>query len=400
MNLDFTYAEKWCFCSEEERQKIDAIKKIMNQKQEMLDWLDVESCIDEEEKQKILLLANEIRKEADVFLVIGIGGSYLGSKAVIEALKPYFDKGKPEILFAGYHLSASYLKELLTYLEGKSVYVNVISKSGETLEPSIAFQKIYQYMKKHFSDYEKRIVVTTDKEKGNLRRLAEENHLETLTVPRQIGGRYSVLSSVGLFPIAVSGIDIHLLLDGAKENRNCFEEAAKYALTRKHLEEDGYQVEALTIYEEKLSSFASWAQQLFAETQGKKKKGILPLVNLHTTNLHSIGQYLQQGTKNVFETVWKVEKTEDLELEGYSLSMGELNHLVLTQVMKAHQMGNTPSILLTFPELSEKEVGKFIYFEETAAAIGGYLLDVPPFDQPGVEAYKKLVNEELKKYKR
>ncbi len=400
MKIDFTHAKKWNTCSEEERKKLEEIKEKMNQKQEMLDWLDVETCIEEEEKKKISLLASEIRNQADVFVVIGIGGSYLGSRAVIEALQPYFQKNKPEILFAGNHLSSSYLKELLMYLEGKSVYVNVISKSGGTLEPSIAFEKIYKYMKEHFSDYEKRIIVTTDKEEGKLRKFATENHLETLTVPRQIGGRYSVLSPVGLFPIAVAGIDFLSLLTGANFNRNCFDEAAQYALVRKHLEEDGYTIEANTIYEEKLSSFAAWAQQLFAETQGKEGKGILPIVNENTTNLHSIGQYLQEGTKNVFETVWKIEETEDLTLENYDLSMNELNHLVLEKVMEAHESGNTPSILFTLSELSPMEIGKWIYFEEMAAAIGGYLLDVNPFNQPGVEAYKKLVNQELKKHKK
>lgn len=400
MIWNFDHIKEYNLETPEENRRLEEIKQTMNKKESFLDWLDVETCISFEERKKISLLSEEIRKEADVFVVIGIGGSYLGSRAVIEALSPYFKKNNLEIIFAGQNLSASYLKELLAYLENKNVFVNVISKSGGTLEPSIAFDTIYKYMQENFTDYKRRVIVTTDKEKGKLKEFATKENLQTFVVPDNIGGRYSVLSAVGLLPISVSGISIDELLEGARSERNCFEEASRYALIRKHLEEAGRVVEAITIYEPKLASLSDWSQQLFAETQGKNNKGILPITNLNTSNLHSIGQYLQEGTKVVFETVWKIQETNDLELDNYNISLNNLNNLVADQVALAHAQGDTPSIIVTLKELTAYEIGKFIYFLETAAAIGGYLLEIDPFNQPGVEAYKKLVNKELEQYKK
>lgn len=395
MQIKFDDVKKYDTISEIEREKLRKVYEIMKKKESMLDWTDIKTCISKEELQKIIDVSKEIRSFCDCFIVIGIGGSYLGSKAVIDALSPYFKKEKPEIIFAGYQLSASYLKELISYIKDKNVVINVISKSGETLEPSIAFDELYSYMKENYSDYKKRVIVTTDQEKGKLRKFAEQEELSTFTIPKEIGGRYSVLSPVGLLPIAVAGIDIIKLLKGAKEEKDCFEDASRYALIRKHLEEEKKLVEAITIYEEKLSSFAGWCQQLLAETQGKKEKGILPIINQNTTNLHSIGQYLQEGRNIVFETVLTVNDTEDIYLDNYHMTMNELNNLVAEQVSIAHKLGNTPSIKISLEELSPTEIGKLIYFYEMAAAIGGYLLNINPFDQPGVEDYKRLVNEEI-----
>lgn len=395
MQIKFDDAKKYDTISEIEREELKEIYVTMKNKESMLDWTDIKTCISKEELQKIIEISNEIRISSDIFIVIGIGGSYLGSKAVIDALSPYFKKEKPEIIFAGYQLSASYLKELISYIKDKNVVINVISKSGGTLEPSIAFDELYSYMKENYSDYKKRVIVTTDQEKGKLRKFAEQEKLPTFSVPKEIGGRYSVLSPVGLLPIAVAGIDIIKLLKGAKEEKDCFEDASRYALIRKHLEEEKKLVEAITIYEEKLSSFAGWCQQLLAETQGKKGKGILPIINQNTTNLHSIGQYLQEGRNIVFETVLTVNDTEDIYLDKYHMTMNELNNLVAEQVSIAHKLGNTPSIKISLEELSPTEIGRLIYFYEMAAAIGGYLLDINPFDQPGVEDYKRLVNEEI-----
>lgn len=400
MQIKFDDVKKYDTISETERERLKKIYGIIKQKESMLDWTDIKTCISKEELQKIVELSNEVRTFCDIFIVIGIGGSYLGSKAVIEALSPYFNKNKPEIIFAGHQLSASYLKELLTYIKDKSVVINVISKSGGTLEPSIAFDEFYTYMKENYQDYKKRIIVTTDQEAGNLRNFAIQEGLSTLSIPREIGGRYSVMTTVGLFPIAVSGIDIIKLLKGAKEAKDCFEDASRYALIRKHMEEDNKFIEAITVYEEKLSSFAGWCQQLFAETQGKEGKGILPIINQNTTNLHSIGQYLQEGKNIVFETVITVEDTEDIFLDKYNMTMNELNNVVAEQVSIAHKLSNTPSIKIILEELSPTEIGKLIYLYEMTAAIGGYLLDINPFDQPGVEEYKKLVIEELEKNKK
>lgn len=399
MQIKFDDVKKYDTISEIERERLRKVYEIMKKKESMLDWTDIKTCISKEELQKIIDVSKKIRSFCDCFIVIGIGGSYLGSKAVIDALSPYFSKNKPEIIFAGHQLSASYLKELISYIKGKNVVINVISKSGGTLEPSIAFDELYSYMKENYSDYKKRVIVTTDQEKGKLRKFAEQEELSTFTIPKEIGGRYSVLSPVGLLPIAVAGIDIIKLLKGAKEEKDCFEDASRYALVRKHLEEEKRFIEAITIYEEKLISLAGWCQQLLAETQGKEGKGILPVINQNTTNLHSIGQYLQEGRNIVFETVLTVNDTEDIYLEKYHMTMNELNNLVAEQVSIAHKLGNTPSIKISLEELSPTEIGKLIYFYEMAAAIGGYLLDINPFDQPGVEDYKKLVNEELDKIK-
>ena len=235
----------------------------------------------------------------------------------------------------------------------------------------------------------------TDKDSGVLRREAQEEGYVSFEVPKNIGGRYSVLSAVGLLPIAISGIDIDKLLKGASSMRDCFKETSMLATIRDRLEYVGKNVEMVTIYEEKLTSLAMWYQQLFAETQGKNHKGILPVVNPNTTNLHSVGQYLQEGTRNVFETVIRIKKSDDLFLDKYKIDMHELNNLVVEQVAKAHLKGDTPSIILELEELSPYYLGQLIYFLEMTAAIGGYLLDVDPFDQPGVEEYKQLVNEKL-----
>lgn len=398
MKINFDYVKEYHTISSLEKEKLDHIQAQLENKESMLDWLDMDTSISSLELEEIQELASRIRPLCDIFLVVGIGGSYLGSKSVIESLSPYFSKEKPEIIFVGHQLSGSYLSELLEYIQGKSVYVNVISKSGGTLEPIISFQSIYQYMKETYSNYQERVIVTTGESPSYLKEIAMKDQLKTFLIPSQIGGRYSVFTVAGLLPIAISGIDIGQLIEGARAERNCFPESSQYAITRKHLEDDGKVVEAFTIYEEKLSSIASWHQQLFAETQGKNQKGILPIVNPNTTNLHSLGQYLQEGRKITFETVLKVENTKDFSLDHKLITMNQLNHLVLNQVAGAHHHGGTPSIIITLEELSAFEIGKLLYFLEVSAAIGGYLLEVNPFDQPGVEIYKQRVKDELENY--
>lgn len=330
MKINFDYAEEYHTISSLEKHVLDEIQKQLEKKESMLDWLDMDTSISSLELEEIKQLSGTIRNLCDVFLVVGIGGSYLGSKAVIESLSPYFSKEKPEIIFVGHQLSGSYLSELFEYIQGKSVYVNVISKSGETLEAMISFQSIYRYMKKTYLNYQERVIVTTGDSPSTLKKMATQDQLKTFFIPNQIGGRYSVFTVAGLFPIAISGIDIDRFIEGAKAERNCFSESSQYAITRKHLEDVGKVVEAFTIYEEKLLSIASWHQQLFAETQGKNQKGILPIINPNTTNLHSLGQYLQEGRKISFETVLKVENTKDFSLDSHPITMNQLNHLVLS----------------------------------------------------------------------
>jgi len=400
VRIHFEYEKEYSEITSEEQQKLNFIKETIEKKESMLDWKDISSCISVSELEHIKKTAKQIQQDFDTFIVVGIGGSYMGSKAVIESLKPYFSTPDIEVIFAGYQLSSAYLKELLQYIEGKNVAINVISKSGNTLEPAATFQILLDYMKSNYLDYQERIFVTTDKDTGSLRKLATEEGFQSFEVPKNIGGRYSVLTPVGLLPLAVAGIDIDMLLNGARSMENdCFRLASQVAITRYHLEQNNKNVEAFTIYDEKLSSFGLWYQQLFAETQGKNQKGILPFVNLNTTNLHSIGQYLQDGTRNVFETVLKVENMKDISLTHFPISMHQLNNIVLEQVLLAHQKGGTPSILIEIDEITAFTIGQLILFFELTAAIGGYLLDVNPFDQPGVEEYKKLVNNELNKIK-
>ena len=274
----------------------------------MTDWYNIEKCITKEELKEIKKTAEFIRKNCDVFLVIGIGGSFLGAKSVIEALTNYFEKTKPEIIFVGTSLSSDYLYELHNYIKDKEVIINLISKSGSTLEPNLAFEYLMDKIEKKYSKEElsKRVVITTDRYESKLIDLASEKGYRTFNVPNQIGGRYSILTPVGLLPIAVAGIDIDKILNGARKCDK--DEAIKYAIIRNELYSQGYYIESFTIYEEKMIYFTEWLKQLFAETQGKDNKGILPISVLNTRELHSLGQYIQEGRRNLFETVIRIEK--------------------------------------------------------------------------------------------
>lgn len=395
IKVEDTFCKEYSTITEKEQEKLLEIKENIMKQEKMLDWIKKDTTIDEYELSRLIEVGTTIRQSCDVFLVIGIGGSFLGSKALIESLRPYFSNSKPDIIFLGYHLSTEYLNEVIQYIKDKNVYVNVISKSGNTLETTIAFQTIYHYLKEHDKDYQKKIIITTDSDNGSLRKLAQEENLTSFSIPKNIGGRFSVLTAAGLLPLVVAGIDIAELLRGAYESEDCFLEASKFALIRYHLENDSKTVEAVTYYEEKLTSFALWYQQLFAETQGKNKKGILPIPNLYTTNLHSLGQYFQEGRSQVFETVLKVQEEPTTDLYYQNKSLTEINSIILKQVAIAHKEGNTPSIVLSIPELTPYYLGNLIYFLEIAATIGAYLMDVYPFDQPGVENYKNKVKQAL-----
>lgn len=375
-----------------------SIEKKLEKKESMLDWYDVDTCISKEELKKVKSIAKEIKENADVLVVIGIGGSYLGAKAVIDTFSSYFKKSKPEIIFAGFNVSSEYMSELLEYIKDKNVYINVVSKSGTTLEPAIAFDLILKLMEKKYSKEElkNRIIVTTDKEKGTLKKLAIENDYRTFIVPDNIGGRYSVLSSVGLLAIQVAGINIDKLLKGAKEAKKKYlNQAFEYACIRDILYKQGKIIESYTVYEPKLYYFSEWLKQLFGETQGKNKKGIYPTSLVNTRDLHSLGQFLQEGNPVIFESVIVIKKGKKIRLDNYKQDLNQINLIASDRVAKAHFNGCTPSLMFTLDKVSEENVGALIYFFEVAAAVGGYLLDVNPFDQPGVSEYKSLLHEAL-----
>ena len=398
IKFDFqTYMQNLEGAKKEYNQKIINIKKQLEKKESMLDWYDIDTCISKEELKELVKVAKEIRAKADVLVVVGIGGSYLGAKAVIDMFQGYFASSKPEVIFAGFNLSSSYTKDLLEYIKDKSVYVNVVSKSGTTLEPSIAFDLIYTQMSKKYSEEElkDRIIVTTDKEKGTLRTLVNDKGYRSFIVPDNIGGRYSVLTPVGLLAIEVAGISASKLLKGAKDGKKYINEAFEYACIRDILYRSGKTVESYTVYEPKLYYFSEWLKQLYGETQGKNNLGILPISLVNSRDLHSLGQFLQEGTDMMFESVLVVEKGPKIKLDKYKQDLNEINLVASDRVAKAHFNGHTPSLIFSIDKISEENVGALIYFFEVAAAAGGYLLDVNPFDQPGVSEYKNLLHSAL-----
>ena len=360
--------------------------------------------------------ADKLRNKSEVFVVIGIGGSYLGARAIIEALSHSFKAFKkeekdPEILYAGNQMSEEYLSELLEILDEKDYSITVISKSGTTTEPAIAFRIIKQHLTEKYGEQEakERIVAITDKEKGALKKLSNEKGYKTFDVPDDVGGRYSVLTPVGLLPIAVAGIDIYKLLEGA-HSMHAFSESeksltedpiARYAVARNALYRIGKPIEMLVNYQPKLHYFTEWWKQLFGESEGKQQRGIFPAGASFTTDLHSLGQYIQEGLRILFETVVTVEKPNlKLSIPEEKDNLDKLNYLAgkrIEDVNKmaelgtiiAHVDGGVPNIKITVPVLNEYYLGQLIYFFEMACAISGYILDVNPFNQPGVEAYKK-----------
>ena len=383
---------------------------------EYLGWLDYPKNYDMEEFKKVKETALNIRKNSEVFIVIGIGGSYLGSRACIEGLNHSFynqlcseKRNGPEIYFVGNNVSSTYIFELLELIEGKSLSINVISKSGTTTEPAIAFRIFREYMNnKYGKEAKDRIYITTDKEKGILKEMSKNEGYETFTVPDNIGGRYSVLTSVGLLPITVAGIDIDMLMEGAKEGMEEYSAldidknySYQYALLRNILYRKGKDIEILAGYEPSLHYFQEWWKQLFGESEGKDLKGIYPSSANFTTDLHSLGQLIQDGKRNIFETTINIGKArkdieikkEQEDLDGLNFLSGRtidfVNKKAFEGTLLAHIKGEVPNIIINIPEMNEKYFGKLIYFFQKSCAISGYLMGVNPFDQPGVEEYKK-----------
>ena len=373
---------------------------------EFLGWLDLPVEISDIQHD-IQETANKLRSISDCVVVVGIGGSYLGAKAVISALESEFSKDKPKIIYAGHHLSEDYLADLLHYLDSVNYSIIVISKSGTTTEPAVAFRLLKNHCEKKYgkAKSQERIVCITDKAKGALKSLADKEGYQSYIIADNVGGRYSVLSPVGLLPIAAAGLDIGKMLDGAKSMRKQLTEnedniAVQYALVRNYFLQKGCNVEVLSSFQPNLRYFIEWWKQLFGESEGKDGKGIFPAGLIYTTDLHSMGQYMQEGQRFLFETFLSVNQVNsscivphDVEnADGLNFVAGrkihEINQAAEQATMLAHKQGGVPLIQLKINELNEYTLGELIYFFEYACALSAYMLGVNPFDQPGVEAYK------------
>lgn len=374
--------------------KINKINEILNNGGDMLDWYDINKCIPQDDINRIKSISREIRNSCELFIVIGIGGSFMGAKAVIEALSDYFITQKPEIVFAGNSLSEEYIKGLIDYMDNKDTVINVVSKSGNTLETNLIFNVLYSQMQKKYdqTQLKNRIFITTNSKDGYFKQLAEKEKFVSFEIPEQIGGRFSVLTCVGLFPIAVAGINIDDILLGAANYPK--KDAFEYAVRRDILYKRKKYVEVFSIYEPRLKYFTEWIKQLFGETQGKNKKGILPFSGFNTQDLHSLGQFYQEGNPIVFETIIDFDNKNHLNFtDKYSLN--DINRIVLKKVAKAHFAIGCESNIIICDKLDAFHIGMLIQFFEVAAATGAYLLNVNPFDQPGVNVYKKLVYDEI-----
>lgn len=401
----------------EDVQKIHMMmNKKASDKSEFLGWLNLPSKPNKREFDKIKKCAKRIQESSDVLLVIGIGGSYLGARAVIEALTNSFhnclnkeQRKYPQILYAGNNLSTAYINDLIEYLQDKDFSINVISKSGTTTEPAIAFRIFRNLLEDKYGlkEAQKRIYVTTDKQKGALKQLADEEDYETFVIPDNVGGRYSVLTPVGLLPIATAGIDIDKLMDGARfaqekynDDNLKYNDCYKYAVCRNVLYKAKKNVEIMVGYNPKLHYFIEWWKQLYGESEGKELNGIFPAGAEFTTDLHSLGQYIQEGQRIMFETVLNI-KEEDSEiklnfeednLDGLNYLAGKsldfVNQKAMEGTIEAHVEGGVPNIVIQLDKLDEETIGHLIYFFEKSCAMSGMLLGVNPFNQPGVEKYK------------
>ena len=413
----------------EYKEQVENIHKELHQKandeKDFIGWLELPTNYDKKEFSRIKKAAKKIKKESDILVVIGIGGSYLGARAVIESLTSTFNnmltekqRKYPQILYVGNNLSPNYINELIEYIGDKDFSVNVISKSGTTTEPAIAFRIFREILENKYGidEARSRIYVTTDKERGALKILADNEGYEKFVIPDNVGGRYSVLTAVGLLPIATAGIDIDKLMQGAQNAQERYDdpnlkynECYKYAVTRNILYKLYKNTEILVNYEPKMHYFTEWWKQLYGESEGKDQKGILPAGVDFTTDLHSMGQYIQEGRRNLFETVISIEnsksditinKDED-NLDGLNYLAGKtldyVNKKAMEGTVKAHVTGDVPNIMLSIENLDEENIGELIYFFEKACAMSGMILGVNPFNQPGVEEYKKNMFKLLKK---
>ena len=382
---------------------------------DFLGWIDLPTNYDKEEYARIKAAAAKIQKTCDVFVVIGIGGSYLGARAVVEYLKsPVYNnlkKDTPDIYFSGCNISAQSLNELLSICEGKDVCINVISKSGTTTEPAVAFRVFRDLLEKKYGKdgARERIFVTTDKAKGTLKKFSDEAGYETFVVPDDVGGRFSVLTAVGLLPIAVSGVDTDALMKGAADAAAQYKASAdiatndcmKYVALRNLMYRGGKTTEVLVNYEPYAAMFNEWWKQLYGESEGKDKKGLFPASVIFSTDLHSLGQFIQDGSRMLFETVVSVKNTDEKHAVPYDeanvdglnflagVDLNEVNSKAMQGTILAHVDGGAPNILIEVDNKNAYDLGYLLYFFEFACGVSGYVLGVNPFNQPGVEAYKK-----------
>lgn len=423
VTLDYSKAEKFISASEmASMEKITGLaKEILISRSgagnDFLGWIDLPVNYDKEEFARIKKAAEKIQGDSEVLVVIGIGGSYLGARAAIEFLRHSFYNNvskeirkTPEIYFAGNSISSAYLQHLIDVIGERDFSVNVISKSGTTTEPAIAFRVFKAMLEKKYGKAEaaKRIYATTDKSRGALKKLATEEGYESFVVPDDVGGRFSVLTAVGLLPIAVSGADIDKLMEGAAAGRKqaleadfAHNDAQKYAAVRNILLRKGKAVEVLANYEPSLHYVSEWWKQLYGESEGKDQKGIFPASVDLTTDLHSMGQFIQDGARIMFETVLNVEESrstitigeEPVDLDGLNYLAGQtvdfVNKSAMNGTILAHTDGNVPNLVINIPKQDEYTLGELFYFFEFACGVSGYVLGVNPFDQPGVESYKK-----------
>ena len=423
--VTFDYSKASDFVSAHEvesiKKQVETAKDLLVSKEgagnDFLGWIDLPEDYDKEEFARIKKAAAKIQKDSDVLVVIGIGGSYLGARAAIEFLRHSFYnklpkevRKTPEIYFVGNSISSTYIKHLMDVIGDRDFSINMISKSGTTTEPAIAFRVFKKMLETKYGKAEaaKRIYATTDKARGSLKKVADEEGYETFVVPDDVGGRFSVLTAVGLLPIAVSGADIDKLMAGAQSGRKsaltkAFEDndALKYAAVRNILLRKGKQIEILANYEPAVHFVSEWWKQLYGESEGKDQKGIFPASVDLTTDLHSMGQFIQDGSRNLFETVINIERSrEEIVLEEEPVDLDGLNYLAGNSVdfvnksamngtILAHTDGQVPNLLINVPEVNEFSLGELFYFFEFACGVSGYILGVNPFNQPGVESYKK-----------
>lgn len=423
--ITFDYSKTAGFISEEEigymsrltEQAKDVLVSKNGAGNDFLGWIDLPVDYDKEEFSRIEKAAEKIKKDSDVLIVIGIGGSYLGARAAIEFLRhgfynslPKEKRGTPEIYYVGNSISSTYLKGVIDVIGDRDFSVNVISKSGTTTEPAIAFRIFKKMLEDKYGQEEaaKRIYATTDKARGALKDLATKEGYESFVVPDDVGGRFSVLTAVGLLPIAVSGADIKALMDGAASGRELalnekFEdnEAMKYAAIRNILLRKGKSVEVLANYEPALHYIGEWWKQLYGESEGKDQKGIFPAAVDFTTDLHSMGQFIQDGARIMFETVMNVEEARETitiekeaeDLDGLNYLAGKtmdfVNKSAMNGTILAHTDGSVPNLMIKIPKMDEFHLGQLFYFFEFACGVSGYILGVNPFNQPGVESYKR-----------
>ena len=423
--VNFNYSKALDFFAKEEvdalQPYVDVAHEMLHEKtglgNDFLGWVDLPQNYDKEEFARIKKAAEKIQSDSDVLVVIGIGGSYLGARAAIECLGHSFrnnltkeSRKTPEIYFAGNNISSTYLMDLLDIIKDKDVSLNVISKSGTTTEPAIAFRVLKEFLENKYGKEgaAKRIYATTDAKKGALKQVSDEEGYETFVIPDDVGGRFSVLTPVGLLPIAAAGLDIDAMMQGANDARINYSKSNleendcyQYAAVRNILHRKGKDIELLVNYEPSLHFVSEWWKQLYGESEGKDQKGIFPAAVDFSTDLHSMGQYVQDGKRILFETVLNVEKprrvvelkSEDKDLDGLNYLSGKtldfVNEKAFQGTLLAHTDGQVPNLLINIPTLDEYNFGYLVYFFEKACGISGYLLGVNPFNQPGVEEYKK-----------